>query len=669
VQKGSGAPPGQQKFSEHEIIASICKDSFYDFVTNFWEVIIPERPVWNWHIKYLADELQAVAERVFRGEPKLYDLVINISPGTSKSSLVTIMFPAWCWTRMPSCRIISASYAFSLAMDLSRKSRDLIKSEKYRKCFPYIEIREDQDTKHYFVNSKGGDRYAAGVNGSVLGMHAHIQVVDDPLDPNQSASEAELKAVNNWMNDYLPGRKIDKALTPLILVQQRLHEEDPSGVMLRRAKKYPDQVKVRHVCLPAELPPPDKSNVSPPELTKFYTEGLMDPVRMSREVLDEYKTRGVYLYSSQFMQSPVPIGGGMFKAEYFNQRSAAAPYKARRIRFWDRAATQDGGDYSAGVLMAAEGENFYVEHVVRGQWEPYQRNQIILATAQRDRSKYGPYNEPLIYVEREGGSAGRDAWKSVARALAGFPVYEGYITGDKETRARPLSAQLAARNFYVVDDDTWDVNAYVAELCSFPMGRFDDQVDASSGAFNLLVGSRPSIGLRILTIKDVKRRPGVHVIVCPQDKLDTIALDKPTLLVNFQDPKSQDVPPLPSPPNLLISSLPVRCAPLEITDYQDRWEEPVPGYEEAPPALLMDRERAKGFWAFALKKRDPHAEAFVFSDQGGGLALSAAMALCDALRISKKDTLVFVEPVDKIPDEPPNRTVYDAVRSARSLVV
>ena len=118
--------------------ASLCRDSFYDFVRLFWHIIIPEEPIYNWHIEYLCQELQEIAERVFRGETKKHDLVINISPGTTKSTICSVMFPAWVWTRMPSCRSICASYAYSLAMDLSRRSRDLVQSKKWIRLFGNI---------------------------------------------------------------------------------------------------------------------------------------------------------------------------------------------------------------------------------------------------------------------------------------------------------------------------------------------------------------------------------------------------------------------------------------------------------------------------------------------------------------------------------------------------
>lgn len=208
---------------EDELESSLCRESFFDFVQSFWATIIPEKPVWNWHIRYLCNVMQRIAENLFLGNDKLYDLCVNVPPGTSKSSVLSVLFPAWVWTRMPTARFICVSFRYPLALRLSSKSRDVVKSEKYRRLFPEIALRSDQDTKHHFTNTLGGERYCAGSGGSVIGSHAHFVIVDDPIDPDSVVSDAELEAVNLWIEETLSGRKVDKAKSVTVLVMQRLH--------------------------------------------------------------------------------------------------------------------------------------------------------------------------------------------------------------------------------------------------------------------------------------------------------------------------------------------------------------------------------------------------------------------------------------------------------------
>lgn len=468
--------------TEVQVTASLCRKSFYDFVKEFWPIIIREKPVWNWHIKFLCDELQTVAERVFRGLPKAYDLIINISPGSTKSTIATVMFPAWCWTRMASAKIITASFSHDLASDLSRKARDIIKSDKYKACFPGVQIREDQDSKGFYVNTRGGERYAFGVGGAVTGRHGHFIIVDDPLDPNRAVSELELRTANRWMEETLPSRKVDKTVTPTILIMQRLHENDPTGARLEKAKKIP----VKHVCLPAEL----TDNVKPESCRDFYVNGLMDPVRLSWEALAEAEAQGDYPYASQYLQTPIPRGGAMFDVSKIRIENPPPMTIVREVRFWDKAGTQGAGHYTCGVRMGVDVYGrYWVMSVVRGRWDSHLREHTMRMTAISDTRKV------RIGVEQEPGSGGKESAQGTVRNLAGFLVQAvklGKSDGDKEARADPFSYQVNSGNVFLVPGP-WNTE-YLAELSFFPMSKHKDQVDASSGAFNLLAGKRRVLG-------------------------------------------------------------------------------------------------------------------------------------------------------------------------------
>lgn len=459
------------KINKDELTRSICRDSFYEFVKEFWPTVSTEKPVWNWHVEYLCNQIQEITERVFKGLTKEHDLVCNVSPGTTKSTIFSVMLPAWAWTRMPSCRFICVSYAYSLAMDLSRKSRDVIKSEKYTRLFPRIFLREDQDSKGYFINNKLGDRLAVGVGGSVMGFHAHIIVIDDPINPKQALSDAMLKEANDFMTETIPSRKVDKRITPTILVMQRLAENDPTGERLTRGKDSP----VKRICLPAEL----SEDVFPVELKSKYVDGLMDPIRLNRKVLaealEDLKEMG---YAGQYQQSPVPRGGGMFHTNELKYDIPPQHFQ-RVMRYWDKAASMGTGCYSVGVKIAIDnGNRIWILDVVRIQLDSYRREELILKTARQD----GRHIE--IGIEQEGGGGGKESAESTVRNLRGFTVRVHKVSksdGDKVMRADPFSSQVNAGNVYMIKAP-WN-EAYINELKHFPRSRYKDQVDASSGGF------------------------------------------------------------------------------------------------------------------------------------------------------------------------------------------
>jgi predicted phage terminase large subunit-like protein len=486
------APAIAQKFAfeEFDLVRSITSECYFDFLQEFWGTIVPEKPVFNWHIEYLCEEFQTVMERVFEGKPKLYDVVINIPPGTTKSTVFSIASTAWCWTRMPSLRSINASHTFPLGLDLSRKSRDLIRSEKYQSAFPHVHIHDDQDTKGYYATTAGGMRMVSTVGGGAppTGFHAHLHIVDDPIDPTAPYSEATMKAANNWMTEVLPSRKVDKAITPLFLVMQRISKNDPSGKILER---YTDKRRIKHICLPAEL----SNNVNPPHLAKRYVRGLLDPVRLSPAVLEEARLNGAFTWEGQYQQNPITLGKPIFKVEKFNQDEIPPPRHFFKVvwRYWDKAATKDGGKRTAGVLMGVDHKDrIWVLDVQKGQWATEERENVIDQIALTDGKKV------KIATEQEPGSGGKDSALATQRRL----LRKGYVCvvdlvgqaeGNKINRAQPYSHYVNSGWVYLPKDAPW-IAEYKEELQWFPGWDFADQVDASSGAFNIITGRSKSVG-------------------------------------------------------------------------------------------------------------------------------------------------------------------------------
>jgi len=478
------ATVGALSVSEPQLIAVLCRRSFAAFVRTFWPEIIKEPLVWNWHMDVLCLELQRVAERVMAGRPNDYDLLANVPPGTSKSTIVSEMFPAWVWTKWPWAQFICGSYAHLLGLDLSKKSRDIVQSAKYQQAFG-IELREDQNTKGLFQNQHGGWRLSCTPTSTATGFHAHFILVDDPLNPKEAASEAKLKEANEWMKDTLPSRKVNKATACTILIMQRLHQNDPSAQMLALGKD-PNATPIRHICLPARL----SANVSPAKLRARYSaEGLLDPIRLPERVLRNMEAQlGQYGAAGQLMQNPVPAEGGMFKVVLLQFKPRPVRYR-RIVRYWDKAGSAGKGCYTVGVLMIEDGDGaFGILDVVRGQWDSSTREKMIRMTAEMDG-----HSVPVL-IEQEGGSGGKEsAENTIRKTLVGFRVYADKPVGDKALRADPFSVQVNAGNVWVLQNAHW-AKDYIDELQFFPVSTYMDQVDASSGAFNYLAKFRGRVG-------------------------------------------------------------------------------------------------------------------------------------------------------------------------------
>ncbi len=461
---------------EIDLAADCCRDDFYFFVQEFWSTIIEDKPVWNWHMEFICDELQLIAERIIENKPKEYDLVINVPPGTSKSTIVSVMFPIWIWLRKQSARSICASYTQTLSLNLSRLSRLVLNSDRFKTYFPEIALADDQNAKGYFINSKGGFRVATSTGSTIIGFHGHLLIADDLIDPMAAVSAADIKTVGDWMVGGLMQRKVDKEVSTFVMVMQRLSQDDPTGQLLKMAKEK--GLRIRHICLPAE----DSELVSPPEAKKFYkqNEGLLDPIRLPRTVLKEQEAvLGAGGYSGQYRQSPIPPGGRMFDVSKLKVVAPPLTGFTKIVRYWDKAGSDDEGCYTVGLKMGVHGtgpeRRFWILGMERFRKSSNEREAIIKQTAQNDGVHV------YVVVEQEPGSSGKDMASYTITNLAGYKIRAERPTGDKIHRADVFSVQVNEGNVYLAPGDY--IAELVEELKYFPNSKYKDITDAGSGAF------------------------------------------------------------------------------------------------------------------------------------------------------------------------------------------
>lgn len=488
-------------FDEYDLVRSITRKSFYQFLIEFWDEVATDPLIPAWYIKYMCDVIQKNAELILKRKPKKYDyIIINIPPGSTKSTVLMRLLNAWVWARDPSRNFIGASFERGLAVELAGDTRMLIKSEKYQRCFPEVVIRGDMDAKGTFGTTKGGKRYSTGTTGNVTGKHGDIVAVDDPLNPRAARSEALTLSVNRFIRETLSSRKREKSITPTFLIMQRLSQDDPTGMLLEMAENSNGKLRIKHICLPAVL----SNRVKPSSLKKNYVDGLLDPVRLSRDVLDKEKLNGEFYFAGQYEQSPIPAGGGMFKTEMIKTgiappNPAVPKFWVKQVRYTDKAGTYEDGCYTASVRMGKDKEGrFWVLHVDRYRQESRAREDRMHQVATLD-------GKPVVQViEQEPGSGGKESAQASARNLAGFRVVLDRPTGDKTYRADPFAGQVNGGNVYLADEGAikglpqkWH-SAYINEVQFFPHSKFRDQGDASSGAFKHLTTAliKPRAGKR-----------------------------------------------------------------------------------------------------------------------------------------------------------------------------
>ena len=463
-----------------------AEESLLGFIKLAWKHLEPGTPfVPGWPVEAICEHLEAVSN----GDIKR--LVINVPPGCMKSLTTNVFWPAWEWgpRKQPNLRYISASYEKGLATRDLVRCRDLIQSEWYRALWP-IDFKDDQNLKTFYQNTEQGWRLAASVGGALTGYRADRVNIDDPHDVKSAESERKREESLRWFTETLPTRLNKQSESTMVVVMQRLHERDISGLILKELKDT-----WTHLMLPMEFEQSRKCIVQVTGFEDPRTEEgeLMWPERFNRESVERLKETfraqgGSYAEAAQLQQRPAPRGGGMFKREHFHVVDAA-PAQGRVVRGWDLAATKDrGAAYTVGAKVMVSSGKLYILDVRRARASPHEVEEMITSCAQADGRRCA------ISIPQDPGQAGVAQKGRLASLLHGYNVHFSPETGDKADRAIPFAAQVEAGNVFVVAAP-WN-DALFAEAVLFPNSEFKDQVDALSRAYAwLLSHQEPALAL------------------------------------------------------------------------------------------------------------------------------------------------------------------------------
>lgn len=438
------------------------RKSLYGYVLH---TIIEPRSGWTdgAHIRLMCDTVQDFLEH---GEKET--LIITMPPRHMKSTIISNALPAWWISVHPQAEVILTSYAISLARKNARACRQLFEERWHQRTFPRQSFSVDQADELQLTGKENGrpSLIAAGVAGPLTGSGADILIIDDPVkDAEQADSVTQREKVYEWYKWVAESR-----LSPggkKIIVMTRWHHEDLVGCVLRDDSES---------CQVLNMPSIDENG------------NALWPERYPVEILDRKKqVLGARAFEAQYQGRPTPLEGGLIKREWI-RLGAKHPPEAVRCRYWDKAATHGGGDYTVGCLMSMQDGQFCIEDIIRLQGSPREVQEIIRKTAESDGL------DTRIRMEQEPGSSGVDVIDMYARRiLIGYDFRPEKVTGSKETRAGPMIAALENGNLRIAPG-SWNRDM-IEEFAQFPLGLHDDQVDACSGAFRELSAVGQSDGV------------------------------------------------------------------------------------------------------------------------------------------------------------------------------
>jgi predicted phage terminase large subunit-like protein len=488
-----------------EAEAALCRRSFRHFIRRAWREIDPAPFIPNWHADAIAEHLQALYER------QIKRLIINVPPGTAKSMLCGVLWPAWVWSKNPAWQLLGASYEVQLATRDAVKARELMRGEWYTRWFrgpkspfegPAWEFADDQDLKQFYRNSEFGLRQSLGVGGKGTGYRGHALLIDDPISVKDANSKIARDTCIRWKDETMSSRFNDKENATELLIMQRTHEEDLSGHLLKKGGW-------EHLCLPAEFEVVGKCRTKTWKGAEFWkdpreTEGeLLFPKLFPASVLATLKKDlGSYAYAGQYQQRPAPAEGGILKRNWFRRRwllPGQEPIEGMECRtvplkfdltviFGDLAFkdTKDSDRVAIGVF-GIKGPDVYLIQLV---WDRLSFSATIAALLDL-RSKWPGVSG--IYIEdKANGPAIIDTLKNKIPGL--IPIEPD---GGKEARVHAAAPFIEAGNFWLPlfspkNDD------FIAEATSFPKAPHDDAIDMVAYALLRFCGRNNSSLLEAL---------------------------------------------------------------------------------------------------------------------------------------------------------------------------
>lgn len=451
------------------------------FIRRFWHICEPARKlVWNWHYDIICDELEAVA----RGETR--ELVICVPPGTGKSIIVSAMFQSWLWLRRPAERVLSTSANPRPIVRDSIRLRNIINSPEYVRLLALIEKRtgqpawgmsRDQNEKVNFANSRTGTRLCSTIHGAVTGDRVDGLLVDDAYDAKAAGIGTPIQVADRMnevvtIYDDVLASRIDPVNGWRIVIMQRLHEADLAGELIRRG--------VRCVVLPMEFDPTLKHRH--PRDPRTMDGELLFPKRYTREWCETEKAKpgGARKWAAQYQQNPTPAMGSLFQRDWTLQRYTGDPQRfARGLR--ELAITidctfKDGrkSDYVAMQVWGRDGVKKYLLDSVRARMDLPATIQALLDLA----AKWPQARLKLVEDAANGPGVIAMLRKHLPGLVGVTPM------GGKYARAQTAAIAYEAGEVWLpqAEHAPW-VGEYVEELCAFPNGGNDDQVDATSQLF------------------------------------------------------------------------------------------------------------------------------------------------------------------------------------------
>lgn len=452
-----------------EEYAYILRRDLTSFVERSFYELNPQTPLLSSpHIEVIATKLEACRRGLIKR------LIINLPPRSLKSHCASIAFPAWCLAHDPAAHIICASYGQELADKLARDTRTVMQAPWYRQLF--ATKLADRRAVYDFSTTQQGTRMATSVGGVLTGRGADLIIIDDPLKPDDALSESRRTSVNSWYDNTLLSRLNDKERGCIIIIMQRLHQDDLVGHVLR-------QEAWDVLSFPALAEEDETHWIESPLGKRSFRRRRGEALHPSREspatLANIRQTIGEYNFSAQYQQNPTPLGGAMVKTSWLKYYDPTEPPErfSRIVQSWDTAnKAAELNDFSVCTTWGVSGRDFYLLDLFRARLNYPDLKRKVEELARR-------HNATTVVIEDK--ASGTQLIQELKHRIYGVQAYEPPANTDKIMRLHAQTAVFENGYVYLPRGRPW-LSDYVNEITSFPGSRFDDQVDSTTQALHYM---------------------------------------------------------------------------------------------------------------------------------------------------------------------------------------
>jgi predicted phage terminase large subunit-like protein len=443
-------------------LASFIERSFYELNSQTQLILSP-------YIEVLASRLEACRQQ------KLRRLIISMPPRSLKSHCVSVAFPAFLLGHNPAAQIICVSYGQDLADKLARDCRNLMDSGFYQRVFRRTRLSQDKRAANDFMTTEQGFRMSTSVGGVLTGRGADVIIIDDPLKSEDALSETKRELANSWYENTLLSRLNSKQKGIIILVMQRLHQDDLAGHL-------ESQGGWEVLSFPAIAEEDERLEFETIFGSRTFQRKRGEALQPERENLEVLaglrKSMGEYSFVSQYQQDPIPIGGVMVKSDWLRYYDEVPENFLMKLQSWDTAnKSGELNDFSVCTTWGVVNRQYYLLNVYRHRMNYPELKRAVCEQA-------GRYQPSRILIEDK--ASGTQLIQDLQHeGQLGVTAYKPPPSTDKLMRLHAQTAEFENGRVFLPRTASW-LDEYVRELISFPGSKYDDQVDSTTQALEHL---------------------------------------------------------------------------------------------------------------------------------------------------------------------------------------